>query len=65
MRLHRWSCSPRSAEGEQAEDLPLRNLLQQMTGAEGVNVEGDEDEEGEQVRQSARRRLRRSLKRCW
>lgn len=64
MRLHRWSCSPRSAEGEQAEDLLLlQNLLQQMTGAEEVNVEGDEDE-GEQVRQSARRRLKKLLKRC-
>lgn len=64
MRLRRWSCSPRSAEGEQAEDLLLlQSLLQQMTGAEEVNVEGDEDE-GEQVRQSARRRLKKSPKRC-
>ena len=66
MRLHRWSCSPRSAEGEQAEDLLLlQSLLQQMTGAEEVNVEGDEEgEQGEQVRQSARRRLKKLLKRC-
>ncbi len=72
MRLRRWSCSPRSAEGEQAENLLLllllllhQNLLQQMTGAEEVNVEGDEEgEQGEQVRQSARRRLKKLLKRC-